>query len=225
MLCFRSDGDSALKEKHHILPVGVFPEYADLKEHPWNGCELTYIDHCRAHHFIANAIDDGPAWAAVAAITNLVSFQETRKCITNADKKEIKFIREIAAKQYKGEKHHCYGRILPRGEKAYMYGHKHTKEAREKMSKALKGLKRSDEAKENISKALKGKTYQRTHSRWNEEKFDLYELWIKSGKLKKVKFSKWLLENSSYNYSRNELHHLVKEFADKGFVPPENTTL
>lgn len=70
--------------------------------------------------------------------------------------------------------------------------------------------------------AFTGLTHQRTGARWNSEKEDLYNLWVESGKLKKVKFSSWLSTNSIYNYTRNELQNLVKEFAEKGFVPPEN---
>ena len=36
-------------ELHHILPESMFPEYADLKIHTWNGVYLTFKEHYICH--------------------------------------------------------------------------------------------------------------------------------------------------------------------------------
>lgn len=215
-ICGRYDCNG---EWHHILPTSIFIEFESFEIYQWNKAKLSYIDHCRAHLALARATNDPKAWAGISAIVNLKGTQSTRK---DFDCDELKSILAEATLNYRGELHHNTGTIRSRGSNNPRHGSKHTAESRAKMSLALKGLKRSDEAKRNMSIAFTGLTHQRTGARWNSEKEDLYNLWVESGKLKKVKFSSWLSTNSIYNYTRNELQNLVKEFAEKGFVPPEN---
>lgn len=46
-------------EKHHICPKSkdMFPEYKNLKQHPWNKCELTYRQHIIAHLILYKCFD------------------------------------------------------------------------------------------------------------------------------------------------------------------------
>jgi hypothetical protein len=46
-------------EKHHICPKSkdMFPEYKNLKEHPWNECKLTYRQHIIAHFFLYKCVN------------------------------------------------------------------------------------------------------------------------------------------------------------------------
>ncbi|UYD59593.1 hypothetical protein JNMOADIG_00064 [Aeromonas phage avDM5] len=215
-ICSRFD-DSG--ENHHILPSSSFPEFLSFEINPWNKAKISYIDHCRAHLELAKATNDPKAWAGVSAVVNLRGTQSTRE---DADSVELKSILDEATENYRGELHHNTRTIRLSGPDNPRYGSKHSPEARAKMSAALKGLKRSDEARRNISNSKLGSRHQQTHARWNEEKSDLYRLWLESGKLKKVKFSHWLSINSKYNYTRNELQNLVKEFSEKGFIEPEN---
>lgn len=42
-------------ENHHILPKCIYPEFSDLKEHPWNSAKLSYENHYIAHSIIMEA--------------------------------------------------------------------------------------------------------------------------------------------------------------------------
>lgn len=42
-------------ELHHICPRVFFPEYKNLKDHPWNGIRLTIGQHFTAHLILSNA--------------------------------------------------------------------------------------------------------------------------------------------------------------------------
>jgi hypothetical protein len=42
-------------ELHHICPRVFFPEYKNLKDHPWNGIRLTLGQHFTAHLILSNA--------------------------------------------------------------------------------------------------------------------------------------------------------------------------
>lgn len=53
----------ASSELHHILPRSVFPEFADLSTHPWNGAVLTPADHLLAHYYLYRALPWEPSIA------------------------------------------------------------------------------------------------------------------------------------------------------------------
>lgn len=53
----------ATSELHHILPRAVFPEFADLNLHPWNGAVLTPADHLLAHYYLYRALPWEPSVA------------------------------------------------------------------------------------------------------------------------------------------------------------------
>lgn len=42
-------------EMHHILPRCCFPEFSDLKQYPWNGVNLSYENHFKAHYILAKS--------------------------------------------------------------------------------------------------------------------------------------------------------------------------
>jgi len=52
----RTDSDYIYYEKHHILPKckSMFPEYSNLKEHPWNSVLLTPREHYICHMLLIN---------------------------------------------------------------------------------------------------------------------------------------------------------------------------
>lgn len=54
-------------ETHHILPKCLFPEYKDLKIHPWNSVELSHRNHFIAHYILAKS---GVAELCVAFFIN-----------------------------------------------------------------------------------------------------------------------------------------------------------
>jgi hypothetical protein len=45
-------------EQHHILPTHKWPEFVDLKLHPWNSSELSYEDHVEAHRLLKECLQD-----------------------------------------------------------------------------------------------------------------------------------------------------------------------
>lgn len=76
---------------------------------------------------------------------------------------------EIAAK-ISGENNPWFGK---KGEEAPFFGHKHTSETKEKISKARSGKKLSEEHKKKISKAHSGKNhpmYDKKHTQETKEK-------------------------------------------------------
>lgn len=44
------------KEKHHILPKSLYPEFKDLKAFPWNRVDLTAREHYIAHRLLTKFI-------------------------------------------------------------------------------------------------------------------------------------------------------------------------
>lgn len=50
-------------ELHHILPKSLFPEYENLKEHPFNGVVLSVRMHVLAHYYFSLAT--GTLWRCV----------------------------------------------------------------------------------------------------------------------------------------------------------------
>lgn len=45
-------------EVHHILPKSLFPEFSDLGKFPFNGVNLLYSDHVKAHYLLTRVIDN-----------------------------------------------------------------------------------------------------------------------------------------------------------------------
>jgi hypothetical protein len=48
-------------EKHHILPVSIYPQYRSFKKHKWNMCKLSLRQHFIAHWMLAK-IFGGKQW-------------------------------------------------------------------------------------------------------------------------------------------------------------------
>ena len=65
----REDGVSKTSH-HHILPNKLFPEFASLKENPWNGTNLLYSDHYYAHWLFTEAVNDYSQLHAFCAMHN-----------------------------------------------------------------------------------------------------------------------------------------------------------
>lgn len=54
-MCQKSTSDVKPTELHHILPKSLFPNYANITQHPWNGIRLTSRQHYIAHLLLAKA--------------------------------------------------------------------------------------------------------------------------------------------------------------------------
>jgi len=97
---------------HHILPKAksCFPEYSNLKEHPWNGTHLKHSDHYHAHWMLTEAIDN---YSQLSAFTrmhtqdiakkkikkeDLIAPEEFQKKMENRSIKHSKMLSEIVYK-------------------------------------------------------------------------------------------------------------------------------
>jgi NUMOD3 motif len=59
-------------DKHHILPVSMFPEFKSFRRFPWNRIDLRPADHLLAHYYLYRALPgEGGARKAFIAMTNL----------------------------------------------------------------------------------------------------------------------------------------------------------
>lgn len=73
--CLDRNQNKRIKGKtslHHILPQAksCFPEFKDLKEHPWNGTHLMYSDHYIAHAMFCDAVFNDSQLSAWYAMNN-----------------------------------------------------------------------------------------------------------------------------------------------------------
>jgi hypothetical protein len=122
-------------EAHHILPKSLFPDYKNLRHHPWNGVLLTAREHFICHRLLVK-MTTGKAkqamWSALRRTTTGLS--------THRQSREYEKIREVYVREYCGKNHH-------------MYGKKASEETRRKQSIAHKGRAFSEEHKEKIGEA------------------------------------------------------------------------
>lgn len=71
-------------EKHHILPVSVFPEYKSFDDHPWNMIQLTPRQHFIAHWMLAKMYG-GKLWFAF----NMMKRTGHTSCLYEAGRKYL----------------------------------------------------------------------------------------------------------------------------------------
>lgn len=119
-------------ERHHILPVCLFPEFKDFRYNAWNEKRLKPEDHFIAHYLLYKAFPGSSklAWAW--------------KCMWRGSK--IRGLTSTLLFQYATE----YAILMKQGLK-------HTLESRKKSSESHRGKKASEETKRKISVGGKGK--------------------------------------------------------------------
>lgn len=87
---------SGSTELHHICPrsADLFPEYASLKEFPWNGVHLTKRQHFIAHYLLAKAYGGKQMYAFWAMCNKQSSYNSisTREYTVNS--KEYEYARK-----------------------------------------------------------------------------------------------------------------------------------
>lgn len=151
-ICFNPTEVDGYSELHHILPKSKYPEYSDLKEHPWNGVRLSYVDHCRAHYWIWKATGDYGMWCSVKALCHMWNDEHRRlRTITEAEviavaeiAQAIKGTQKVSLDTRKKLSEAGKGRVV-------------TEETRRKISEAQIGKKISEECKAKLSAANLGK--------------------------------------------------------------------
>jgi hypothetical protein len=151
--CSTLDSDrSDYFEKHHILPVSLFPQYKRVGDTPWNLIKLTAREHYIIHWILAKAFG-GKLWYAFN-IMNISSESHQSNRYKNSyfyEKGKIAMSVSIT------------GKLHP------SYGKTRSKETRLKISKVHKGKCVSEETKKRMSKSKKGK-YGRLHSEETKKK-------------------------------------------------------
>lgn len=63
-------------EVHHILPRSLFPEYSDLRIFPFNGVNLLYSDHVKAHYLLTRVVENDQI---VFAFNMMFSFKKVER--------------------------------------------------------------------------------------------------------------------------------------------------
>lgn len=63
-------------EIHHILPRSLFPEFSDLGKFPFNGVNLLYSDHVKAHYLLTKVIDNDQM---IFAFNMMFSFKKAER--------------------------------------------------------------------------------------------------------------------------------------------------
>lgn len=63
-------------EVHHILPRSLFPEFSDLRAFPFNGVNLLYADHVKAHYLLTRVIENNQT---IFAFNAMFSFKKVER--------------------------------------------------------------------------------------------------------------------------------------------------
>lgn len=130
--------------QHHIVPRS-----RGGSDDPWNFQEKNAYDHAFDHAVDFVLFDNAPVFDCRHEAWPLLP-EDLRDAVRA---KLSEHMRDLFAHQ-KGENHPQYGL---RGEESVNYGRKHSREAREKMSLALKGKPKSEEHKAKIGDIHRGK--------------------------------------------------------------------
>lgn len=75
-------------ETHHILPKSIFPEYGNLKKHPWNGVRLTPREHFVCH------------WLLTKMFSNTRKIKQMQKAFAGLTMQNEHQARILTGKQY-----------------------------------------------------------------------------------------------------------------------------
>lgn len=63
-------------EVHHILPRSLFPEFSDLRIFPFNGVNLLYSDHVKAHYLLTKVVENNQT---IFAFNAMFSFKKEER--------------------------------------------------------------------------------------------------------------------------------------------------
>jgi hypothetical protein len=166
-----------ISHMHHILPKAkdMFPEFKDLKKHPWNGIKLTPREHFIAHWMLAKIFPKTSQSRTFYYMVNnskvvkskdyelaRLSHIENMKTMYTPDRNQ-KISNSLRGRK-KSPEHieklsgHKVSDSTKQKLREHNLGKKHTIESRQKMSKSKMGVTRgnhSSEGKTNISNAKK----------------------------------------------------------------------
>lgn len=135
---------------HHILPKAkdLFPEYKDLKLHPWNGVHLTIREHYIAHRLLHLAFPGSSQTLAFYNMSNILKINNS-KAYYFAKETHIASLKKLHASPERNAKisKALTGKKKSKEHVAKLVGHEVTAETREKLRKANLGKVRTEESK------------------------------------------------------------------------------
>lgn len=145
---------------HHILPKckTFYPQYKNLKEHPWNGIHLTHREHYIAHWMLARAFPKTSQFRAFYNMTNTLKKKRSRlyeEALLYHKEKVIAMTQDPARNEKISNA--LKGRPKTTEHKQKLIGHPVTDETRQKLREHNLGKKASIEARKNMSISRKGK--------------------------------------------------------------------
>lgn len=143
-------------ERHHILPraKSFWPEYGNLKQHPWNGVDLSARQHVIAHWILARALGGGMN-NALWIMANGISAKRSARFKLNSrmyEEAKILKVRTIKSTPVSAETRLKLSLFQKSRVRAPL-----SDETKAKMSAAKIGKKKSDETRARMSKASEGK--------------------------------------------------------------------
>ncbi|MCK5375395.1 MAG: hypothetical protein KAJ40_08920, partial [Alphaproteobacteria bacterium] len=126
-------------ESHHILPKSIYPEFEDVKLHPWNSVYLTAREHFIVHRLLTKCATGDAKQSMIYAAWMMATSGKTR-----VTARTYAVLKEAASQANKN-------RIQP------MQGKHHSEETKEKIRQGNLGKTVSAETRANIGAASKGR--------------------------------------------------------------------
>lgn len=99
---YNQKGFNVYIEKHHICPKSkdMFPEYKNLKLHPWNECKLTYRQHIIAHLILYKCFNTQSQ--LLSLLYTLGQFHTKKLNLKSINTKTIEIIKKDLSQKRKG---------------------------------------------------------------------------------------------------------------------------
>lgn len=152
--CTSTNSGEGVHEKHHILPVSIWPVYSSFKLYPENCARLTSRQHFIAHCMLLKCFTG----------TNKRSMAFALKCMKGANSNTPRYFNSTTYEQLR----YIVSQSTS-GEGNVMFGKTHSPEARAKISNTHKGVKRSAAYKAERKEMFKTKGHPRTGTNHSDE--------------------------------------------------------
>jgi len=164
-------------EKHHILPLSIFPEFSSFRQFPWNCAKLTYREHFVAHWLLSKCmIKQTDKIKMLTAISKMAvpskttnrkitswQYEKSKKAVTEAkillwNDHEFKSLRleQMNTPDYKTKRSQIATELWTNSEfRGIMLKIKNTEEYKQKQSKIQKDAQSRPDVKEKKSQISK----------------------------------------------------------------------
>lgn len=154
----KKNATDGYRERHHILPKSIFPEFKNLSRHRWNRVDLSYVDHTLAHFYIAKATNHSGMWISVIC---MLDYGRNDVPLTEEDVIQIARVREESkGMMYRTEESkvkQSQARIGKYAGKNHpLYGTSPSEEVRKRIADKLRGMPVSKETVEKRARTMNG---------------------------------------------------------------------